>query len=100
MVTQSGYGEVEFRVFRPQAERVFLVGDFNGWNEHAQPMIRTEDGTWKAHLKLADGVHEFRYLADGEWYLDFLAFGLANCPSGFNSVVLVGVGAEPSVYVG
>lgn len=100
MVSQCGNGVVEFRFFRPQAKEVFLVGDFNDWNERSHPMTRQPDGEWYARLRLSDGAHQFHYLADDEWYEDYLAFGLERCPNGYNSVVLVGEAEEPAIYVG
>lgn len=37
-----------FAVWAPHAQRVALVGDFNGWNIDATPMDRLPDGTWGA----------------------------------------------------
>lgn len=47
---------IVFRVWAPRAERVLVVGDFNGWSED-DPMTRiTEGGVWEAILP-ADRVH-------------------------------------------
>ncbi len=101
MVTQWSCGDVEFRFFRPEAQGVSLVGDFNGWDYHAHPMTKTKGGTWVAQLSLPQGVYQFRYLADGQWYVDYAAFGVELCPYGHNSVVLVGDKAgEPATYLG
>ncbi len=35
-----------FAVWAPHAQRVALVGDFNGWDTAATPMDRLPDGTW------------------------------------------------------
>ena len=58
-----------FRVWAPHATAVFVVGDFNGWNEELSPMTRLNDaGVWEAYV---DGVHNFDaykfliYSADG-----------------------------------
>lgn len=91
MVVQRMHGEVEFRFLRPAAQRVFLVGDFNGWNRAALPMQATGDGWWACRLCLPEGSHQFQYLADGKSYLDYAAFGLERGPLGtWNSVVVVG----------
>ena len=34
----------EFRLHRPDAQSVGLVGEFNGWK--SQPMARGKDGSW------------------------------------------------------
>jgi 1,4-alpha-glucan branching enzyme len=90
MTNQRANGEVEFSFFRPAASRVFVVGDFNGWNTSATPMGRAEGGWWRCRLRLVPGVHQFKYLADGQWYLDYGAFGLERGPLGtWNSVAWV-----------
>ena len=64
--TEDGY---VFRVWAPHAERVFVVGDFNGWRED-DPMERiTEGGIFEAVLS-HDRVHEqdlykFKLICDG-----------------------------------
>ena len=89
MVTRTQEDEFEFRFFRPQARIVSLVGDFNGWNEAASPMDHKPNGEWVRRIRLPRGVYEFKYLADGEWYIDHAAFGLALGPFGWNAVVVV-----------
>jgi 1,4-alpha-glucan branching enzyme len=80
---------VEFRFFRPNARMVFVVGDFNQWREDALPMSRKANGYWFARLRLRDGEFRFRYLADGQWFTDYGAFGVEEGPMGTNSVVRV-----------
>jgi 1,4-alpha-glucan branching enzyme len=92
-------GDVEFCFFRREAREVFLCGDFNGWHETSLPMAQAGGGWWKCRLRLAPGCYQFKYRADGEWYLDYAAFGIERGPRGvWNSVVVVGAGlrdAEP-----
>ncbi|MDQ3247863.1 MAG: isoamylase early set domain-containing protein [Chloroflexota bacterium] len=73
------------------ADRIFLVGDFNGWCESATPMRQDRDGIWRATLDLpVGGQHEFRYLIDGHWKTDSHADGFAGNRYGSeNSVVNV-----------
>ncbi|HOW71390.1 MAG TPA: isoamylase early set domain-containing protein [Phycisphaerae bacterium] len=89
MVCQVSGGEIEFRFFRPEANQVLLVGDFNGWSSAGFPMARLENGEWTCRLTLPEGSYQFKYLADGEWFLDYAAFGLEHGPYGMNSVVMV-----------
>jgi len=70
MVTRNWKGEVEFRFHHPWAQEVFLVGDFNGWDTAALPMARNEQGEWVCSLRLADGIYEYKYLADGAWHVE------------------------------
>ncbi len=80
---------VEFRFFRPGASAVHLVGDFNEWREGDLQMQLTEDGYWTAQMRLASGEYKFQYLADGQWFTDYAAFGIEPGPFGMDSVVRV-----------
>ncbi len=57
------------------AKEVSLVGDFNGWDEKATPMVRRgEHGTWSARVPLAPGRHVYAFVIDGQkWLVDPLA---------------------------
>jgi 1,4-alpha-glucan branching enzyme len=70
-------------------DEVFLVGDFNDWDETATPMERLKDGRYKVTLNLEKGQeYQFRYLVDGEWHNDWEADKYVLNPfSGDNSVV-------------
>ena len=59
----------------PQARAVSLVGDFNGWDPKATPMIRKADGRWMASLELSHGYHQYLFLIDSELVLDPNAAG-------------------------
>ena len=39
-----------FTVWAPHAERVAVVGDFNGWDPGAHPLERGSEGLWSAHV--------------------------------------------------
>ena len=80
---------VEFRFFRPQAQRVELAGDFNDWRTGELKMERREDGYWLAQMRLPAGEFKFRYCADGEWFTDYAAFGVEPGSFGLDSVVRV-----------
>jgi 1,4-alpha-glucan branching enzyme len=88
MVQQLSDGAVEFSFLRPQARCVSLAGDFNGWIP-SFAMEKKPDGRWRCRLKLAPGIYQFRYQADGQWYNDYAAFGLEHGPYGLNSVAKV-----------
>lgn len=89
MVVQLRNGNVEFRFCRPGARGVWLAGDFNGWNLTSLPMIRGPDGWWRCQMRIAPGCYHFRYFSDGQWFLDYAAFGLDYGPYGLNSVLKV-----------
>lgn len=71
------------------ADRIYLIGDFNQWNEHATPMYQDRDGVWRATLDLPAGQqYQFRYMIDGQWRTDYHADGFAQGLYGAdNSVV-------------
>lgn len=88
MVTVTD-GMAHFSFYRPHAHQVFVVGDFNHWRPNQLPMSRTADGHWTASLRLKPGTYRFRYLADGEWFVDYAGFGVDHGPFGLNGVVYV-----------
>ncbi|MEZ4869662.1 MAG: isoamylase early set domain-containing protein [Caldilineaceae bacterium] len=60
------------------ADRIFLVGDFNNWDERATPMRQERDGVWRAVVDLPINTRQqFRYLIDGVWRSDYHADGFA-----------------------
>jgi len=74
------------------AEKAALVGDFNDWDETANPMKVKKDGTFYTAVTLEKGKsYQFRYLLDGErWENDWEADGYAPNEMGLeNSVVSV-----------
>ena len=72
------------------ADRVFVAGDFNDWDEAGIPMVLTQDGVWQAALDLPAGTrHEFRYRIDGEWRTDYHADGYTSNLHGTENSVVV-----------
>jgi len=74
-----------FRVWAPNAEQIFVVGDFNGWS-HDTPMTRiTEGGIWEAMMpsdRVRDGdLYKFKIWSRGRelYKADPYAFA-AECP--------------------
>ncbi len=56
----------------PDADKVFLLGDFNKWDPQKNPMTRLKNGAFKTILDLEPGHHyQFRYLIDeNKWEND------------------------------
>jgi hypothetical protein len=84
---------VKFVLVAPQAARVSLVGDFNGWDPAATPMERTPTGgTWSVVVPLSAGRHEYAFVVDGKQWLPDPSAPLAPVDGlgAPNSVVLVG----------
>lgn len=57
------------------AEKVFLVGDFNSWDETSIPMKKGLDGSFSVKKQLdTNREYQFRYLLDGKtWINDWKA---------------------------
>ncbi len=56
--TKDGY---VFRVWAPNAERIFLVGSFNNWDTSACPMHSIGYGVWEAQVNNAQVFDEYKY---------------------------------------
>ena len=81
------------------ADRIYLVGDFNNWDERSTPMCQERDGVWRATLDLPAGSHaQFRYMIDGQWKSDYHADGFAQGSFGADNSVVHAV--LPLVVVG
>lgn len=63
---------VRFIIQQPGAQRVSLVGDFNGWAPDAQPLEASSDGAvWSITVPLAPGRYEYAFVVDGKrWVAD------------------------------
>ena len=48
--TEDGTEGYLFRVWAPNAPKVTLIGDFNGWNLEATPMEKVEGGIWEVFV--------------------------------------------------
>jgi 1,4-alpha-glucan branching enzyme len=61
---------VRFALHKPDAKRVSLCGEFNGWSPTATPMKRQNDGVWETTVALAPGSYQYKFVVDGEWIAD------------------------------
>lgn len=87
-----GDGTVRFELRLPASAReVSLVGDFNGWDEQATPMVqRAADGTWSARVPLEPGRHTYAFVVDGQqWLVDPLAPQVPDAGFGPTNAVIV-----------
>jgi hypothetical protein len=83
----------QFVLDAPDASRVALVGDFNGWDGTATPLKRDpSSGIWTATVRLPAGRHVYAFMVDGsELTLDPRAPTAQDPDFGTpSSVVLVG----------
>ena len=82
---------VKFVLIAPDAQRVTLVGDFNGWNRDSTPAVREKDGSWTTFISLSPGRHVYSFVVDGKHFVADPAAPVAP-DDGFgqpNSVVIV-----------
>lgn len=60
----------QFVLFAPEAGTVSVVGDFNGWDPGATPLVRRGE-VWTALVSLEPGRHVYSFIIDGEeWVAD------------------------------
>jgi hypothetical protein len=68
-LTESGELEdaavsVPFVLRLPDARRIALVGDFNGWSPAATQLRRTANGVWAVTVPLTPGRHAYGFIVD------------------------------------
>lgn len=51
-----------FRVWAPNAEQVWVIGDFTNWRENALAMTKNEAGVWEVRTDLAKAGQLYKYL--------------------------------------
>lgn len=61
---------VLFRHRAEEAQSVAVLGDFNDWDEQANPLRKSRRGVWRATVPLPDGRWSYLYAVDGVWVLD------------------------------
>ncbi|WP_043579487.1 isoamylase early set domain-containing protein [Gemmatimonas phototrophica] len=91
-------GTVRFEFALPNgARKVSLVGDFNGWDERATPMVQQHgNGSWSARIPLAPGRHDYAFVVDGtRWVVDALAPQAPDAGYGPTNTVVVDFEALP-----
>ncbi|MCB0804500.1 MAG: alpha amylase C-terminal domain-containing protein [Bacteroidales bacterium] len=50
-----------YREWAPQAEALFLTGDFNNWEKYSHPLIKDEFGIWEIFLPEKEYKSSFRH---------------------------------------
>jgi len=85
-------GGVRFTIFVPEAQKVSVVGSFNGWVKGATPMKPVDrSGLWSVDVPLKEGEYPFMYVIDGVRWLtppladDFVTDGFGQT----NGIVVV-----------
>ena len=64
----SKTGEAVFRTWAPSAKAVYLIGDFNGWDESACPMRRISDGgIWEVTVRGIMKYQRYKFTILSGW---------------------------------
>ena len=87
--------DIEFSFSAPDAKEVFLAGSFNGWSLSADRLKKKRNGTWTITKTLSTGIHCYKFVADGKWFIDPL--NTKKYHNGYgdeNSVVVVSMRAN------
>lgn len=70
MYQRLNNGKVKFIWPDDDARRVYLVGDFNKWDERSLPMRKRRGRGFELELAIPPGKYTFKYLIDGIWWND------------------------------
>ena len=89
MVETLSNGKTRFAFVRPTDETVYLVGDFNNWDESTHPMRRGPDGTHVLEMELKPGEYEYKFKVGRVWFNDYYAHKYVPNPWGSENSVAV-----------
>ena len=88
--SRSHAASIEFTVMAPEAQEVFLVGDFNGWQAEGFQMRKFKDGICRKKVQLKPGRYEYLFIVDGDWWTDPQNDARCSNPFGLeNSVIQI-----------
>ena len=62
---ETAAGKYVFRVWAPKARKVSVVGDFNNWDETANPCERVYGGVWQAEIEGLSEFSVYKYFING-----------------------------------
>ncbi len=86
---KTKFKKVEFSLHFPDAEGVFLAGDFNNWNVTTLPMKKDGEGIWEVDVGLTPGRYEYRFWVNGVWHNDPEAHEVVENPFGSQNCVRI-----------
>ncbi len=87
----AGGIQFDLRLPKGSAANVSVVGDFNGWDAKATPMVKdAKSGEWSAKIVLLPGRHIYAYVVNGEkWIVDPLKPQIPDAGYGQANAVVV-----------
>jgi chromosome partitioning protein len=62
--------EVTLTLQAPEASRVYVAGDFNGWKTDDTTLMEWDNGVWRKRVSLTAGQYRYKFVKDGEWIED------------------------------
>ncbi len=62
--------EVSFCITAPDAKEVYVVGDFNAWQQDNTSRMENHNGVWSKTLRFNCGRYQYRFIIDGVWTED------------------------------
>jgi len=63
--TRDGQAGYVFRVWAPNAKKVCLMGEFNGWDESSLPMTLGHGGVWEIFVPGLERYTSYKYMVYG-----------------------------------
>lgn len=55
----------------PGHEAVYLAGSFNDWDPLRKRLLDNDgDGIYRGYVMLPPGEYEYKFVVDGEWFID------------------------------
>lgn len=52
---------------KPDAQEVYLSGNFNRWLADSTRMLRAKDGSFRTSMTLSPGKYQYKFVVDGVW---------------------------------
>jgi 1,4-alpha-glucan branching enzyme len=68
--TQPRAKAVRIEFMHAAANKISVIGTFNGWHPNATPMTRAGEGRWIEVLMLPPGTYEYQFFVDGKSMTD------------------------------
>ena len=68
----KGRQRIEFAINAgPGHQEVYLAGSFNDWEPTRKPLKDSNgDGIYRGYVMLLPGEYEYKFVVDGEWFID------------------------------
>ena len=67
----SAKKKVDFLLPAAPGKNVYVAGSFNDWEpSNSQMHYQVEQNCYLLSIELAPGSYEYKFVIDGEWYLD------------------------------